>query len=261
MKTKKQDRLIGFFGDSFRRNYIGHKQVPTDYFPPAEFERIIQATYLYGDPRGGYIPIEDTRIRLRTLTLLMRWSGLRIGDAVTLERSRLQGDNLLLYQAKTGTPVFVPLPTFLVKALGNLPSGPRPNPRYFFWSGNGLPKSAVADWQRSYRCLFSLADIRKPDGQRKRCYPHMFRDTFAVELLLAGVPMDQVSLLACAVVFPFATATSICAANSRSAPVYASFLVPFNAPSIPVCLTLTGTKGAGHSTPKRVPGTVVPAAG
>ena len=29
----------------------------------------------------------------------------------------------------------------------------------------------------------------------KRCHPHMFRDTFAVELLLAGVSLDQVSLL------------------------------------------------------------------
>src|SRR6266446_2738906 len=26
--------------------------------------------------------------------------------------------------------------------------------RYYFWSGNGLPKSAVADWQRSLRKLF-----------------------------------------------------------------------------------------------------------
>jgi hypothetical protein len=53
----------------------------------------------------------------------------------------------------------------------------------------------VADWQRSYRRLFELADIRKLDGQRKRCHPHMFRDTFAVENLLAGVPIDQVSTL------------------------------------------------------------------
>src|SRR5579864_6479453 len=37
--------------------------------------------------------------------------------------------------------------------------------------------------------------ITKPDGTLKRCHPHMFRDTFAVELLLAGVPLDQVSLL------------------------------------------------------------------
>lgn len=53
----------------------------------------------------------------------------------------------------------------------------------------------VADWQRSYRRLFKLVDIRTPDGERKRCHPHMFRDTFAVEMLLAGVPIDQVSLL------------------------------------------------------------------
>jgi integrase len=69
-----------------------------------------------------------------------------------------------------------------------VPPGPKPNPRYFFWTGNGDPKSAVADWQRSYRRLFKSADIRRPDGEIKRCHPHMFRDTFAVEMLLAGVP-------------------------------------------------------------------------
>jgi len=87
------------------------------------------------------------------MTLLMRWSGLRIRDAVTLERHRLHGDSLLLYQAKTGTPVYVPLPPQVVEALQNVPPGPKPNPRYFFWSGNGQPKSVVADWQRSYRRL------------------------------------------------------------------------------------------------------------
>jgi integrase/recombinase XerD len=29
----------------------------------------------------------------------------------------------------------------------------------------------------------------------KRCHPHMFRDTFAIELLLAEVPIEQVSVL------------------------------------------------------------------
>ncbi len=122
----------------------------------------------------------------------MRWSGLRIRDAITLERHRLHGDSLLLYQAKTGTPVYVPLPEFVVEDLVNVPPGPKPNPRYFFWSGNGHPKSAVADWQRSYRRLFELANITRPDGEKKRCHPHMLRDTFAVEMLLAGVPIDQV---------------------------------------------------------------------
>lgn len=206
VRSKKQERVVGFFWVCFRRNYISQnpalglskiktKQVPTDYFPRDEFARIIEATHVYGDPRGGFIDIEATRTRLRTLTLLMRWSGLRIRDAVILERNRLHGDSLMLYQAKTGQPVYVPLPPEVVEALKNIPDGPKPNPRYFFWSGNGLPKSAVADWQRSYRRLFQIANIRKPDGETKRCHPHMFRDTFAVEMLLAGVPIDQVSIL------------------------------------------------------------------
>jgi integrase len=205
-KQKKQSRVIGFFWACVRRDYIIKNpsmglgrikvvQVPTDYFPRDEYERIIDATYVYGDPRGGYIPIEDTRTRLRALALLMRWSGLRIRDAITLERHRLHGDSLLLYQAKTGTPVYVPLPPFVIEALNGVPPGPKPNPRYFFWSGNGDPKSAVADWQRSYRRLFELANITRADSSPKRCHPHMFRDTFAVEMLLAGVPIDQVSLL------------------------------------------------------------------
>jgi integrase len=125
----------------------------------------------------------------------MRWSGLRIRDAVTLEKTRLINDNVLLYQAKTGTPVFVPLPSHVAEEVRNVPLGPKPNPRYFFWSGNGDPKSAVADWQRSYRRLFEIAALENADGTSKRCFPHMFRDTFAVENLLAGVPIDQVSML------------------------------------------------------------------
>lgn len=167
---KKQNRVIVFFWTSIRRGYIKENpilglgkikvvHVPTDYFPRDEFQKIINATYGYGDPRGGYIDIEDTRARLRTMTLLMRWSGLRIRDAVTLEKTHLVGDDILLYQAKTGTPVFVPLPPYVAEALRSLPPGPKPNPRYFFWSGNGLPKSAVADWQRAYRRLFELAGV------------------------------------------------------------------------------------------------------
>lgn len=50
-------------------------------------------------------------------------------------------------------------------------------------------------YQRSFRKLFRIADIKNRDGSQKRCHSHMFRDTFAVELLLAGVPIDQVSIL------------------------------------------------------------------
>jgi integrase len=122
----------------------------------------------------------------------MRWSGLSILDAVTLERRRLQGNRLLLYRHKTKVPVFVPLPPDIATLLEALPNS---NPQYFFWSGNGDPHTAKKGWQRSLRRLFKTINLRSEDGQARRCHPHMFRDTFAVELLLAGVPLDQVSLL------------------------------------------------------------------
>ena len=43
--------------------------------------------------------------------------------------------------------------------------------------------------------MFKIANLRGDDGSPKRCHPHMFRDTFAVEMLLAGVPLEQVSIL------------------------------------------------------------------
>jgi hypothetical protein len=72
----------------------------------------------------------------------MRWSGLSIRDAVTLERDRLnKRDELFLYRAKTGVPVFVKLPPDVAKGLRNVPPGPAPNSYYFFWSGNGLKEN------------------------------------------------------------------------------------------------------------------------
>lgn len=144
-KSKKQSRLTGFFYFCQRSQWIDNnsmlgvgkikvKHTPTDYFPAGEFDQIIKATYQYRDSRAD-LGIENGK-RIRALTLLMRWSGLRIRDAVTLERSRLSpADKLLLYQAKTGEPVYVPLPSHVAEALRTIPLGRKPNPRYFFWSG------------------------------------------------------------------------------------------------------------------------------
>jgi integrase len=204
-KKKKQERLIGFFYYGMRLGWIKSNPAallgriraegpPTDYFPKVEFDLIVDSTYIY-QPKG-WLECRNQAARLRILILLMRWSGLAIRDAVTLERRRLNDkDELFLYRAKTGNPVYVPLPHDVAEALRNIPPGPSPNPRYFLWSGNGSPKSVVGNWQRSFRRLFTIANIRRDDGTPKRCYPHMFRDTFAVEMLLAGVPLEQVSIL------------------------------------------------------------------
>ena len=203
--SKKQDRIVTFFGFCERNGWIQRNPItgrnlgkikavakPTDYFKPDEMKRILAACDLYHGDRWSNDPTAGKR--LRALTLLMRWTGLRIGDASALQRSRLiktdrGGDAIFLHTQKTGTHVYCPIPPSVAEELRNVPPGLQPNPEYFFWSGNGLIKSAVADWQRSYTRLFKLAEIKK------RAHPHMFRDTAAVEWLLSGIPLEKVSIL------------------------------------------------------------------
>jgi integrase/recombinase XerD len=124
--------------------------------------------------------------QLLAVTLLMRRAGLRISDAVTFHRDRLMADgSILLYMSKTEEPVSVPVHPQLRGALDAL----TPNSAgYYFWSGESAIATATDNWRGRLGKVFKDAGI-------KGAHPHRFRDTFAVDLLLRGVPLDQVSIL------------------------------------------------------------------
>jgi integrase len=127
--------------------------------------------------------------RLRALIRLMRYSGLRISDAVNLSTDRITDDKLFLYTQTTGTAVYTVLPPFVVKELA---ATPRVTDKLYFWNGNGELETAVKDWQAKIRTLFDLAGVDKGENFM---VSHRLRDTFAVECLLAGVPLERVSIL------------------------------------------------------------------
>jgi integrase len=103
----------------------------------------------------------------------------------------------MVYQKKTGDPVYCPIPPDVAALLQNAPASQKGNTNetYFFWTGNGNAKTITTNWQRSYLKLFKLAAIKEPDGTAKRCHPHMLRDTFAVESLLSGMRIEEVSTI------------------------------------------------------------------
>jgi integrase/recombinase XerD len=191
--SKKYQRTVGFFYFCMRMKWA--RRESDEVAPPSKgeadptlpfsFDEVSLIVFACDRFAIKGIHGEGNRTRLRAMVLLLRYSGLRIRDAATLRRDRLQNGKLLLYMQKTGVPVFVPLPPYVVAALDDTPNV---HSSYFFWSGNGLPKTTVADWQRSLRKLFEIANV-------KGGHAHRFRDTFAVELLLAGIPIDQVSVL------------------------------------------------------------------
>lgn len=65
-----------------------------------------------------------------------------------LRRDQVVGDRVFLFQAKTGVPVYCPIPAWVVAALND---ASRTNHVYHFWTGESKPKSAVGNWQRSLR--------------------------------------------------------------------------------------------------------------
>jgi integrase len=137
---------------------------------------------------------KDKPAKVRALVQLMRWTGLAIRDAVTLERGEIQFDKsaklhcIVTVRQKTGTHVSVPLKPEVAEELLAVLNG---NPKFVFWSGNGLESSTVTHWQDDMRTLFKASGIRS-DGHMRS---HRLRDTFAVDLLEKGVPLEEVSKL------------------------------------------------------------------
>lgn len=155
---------------------------PTLPFEEAEIEKMLAAADTF-TTKGNFG--SGNRKRVRAMILLLRYSGLRISDASTLEGSRLKERRLFLYTQKTGTPVWIPLPQHVVDALKESPSD---DAKYFFWNGRCLRTSAVKIWEATFKTVFEKAEIT--DG-----HVHRFRDTFAVRLLEKGVSIETVSVL------------------------------------------------------------------
>ena len=135
---RKHERMHSFFAfcvanDLRRKNPMDALKkpktpdvVPTDYFLPKEF-RANRRCHRQVRIRRRQRQSASCRQRLRALTLLMRWSGLAILDATSLERERLSknengDDQIFLYRAKTGAPVNVVIPNEVGDALQALPN-------------------------------------------------------------------------------------------------------------------------------------------
>jgi len=110
--AKQLERLKSFFRFAVESEWIAKnpalalkppelKETQKRPFEPEEVEAIFAECAKRGDD-------------LLAFAMLLRYSGLRIGDAAWLEADRVKGDELFLYTQKSGTHVYVPLPPHLV---------------------------------------------------------------------------------------------------------------------------------------------------
>lgn len=213
----QHQRLIAFFNFCIEQGWIKEnqakkiKKVPrtqeeTLPFTREQFDALVESSYYYdsrGNERNGNTV--NSR-RVRAYVKLLRWSGLRAGDAACLPKGKLRDDgSLFLYQAKvkgkTSAPVYVLLPPDIAEELRKVPPSSVTHPDYFFWSGRSKRKSEVSNWEKIFAKVVAKAQELFPQlfvdrsGKAKPAHLHMLRDTFAVEYLLAGMPLDEVSRL------------------------------------------------------------------
>ena len=129
--TKKLERLRSFFAFAEESKWMNHNPArklkapkvshrPTLPFTYEEMLRILAALVRFVDqsgPRG-----KSNAQRLRALVLVLRYSGMRIGDVVRLTVDKLNDNKLLLYTQKTGVPVYTVLPDFVARELSHAKS-------------------------------------------------------------------------------------------------------------------------------------------
>ncbi len=161
------------------------KEVPKEPFTEDQMQRILAAAATL-DLTGGHADqLHATNDELITFILLLRHSGLRIGDASLLTAERIDGSRLYLYTQKTGTHVYIPLPPYLVERLSRVRLR---HGRYLFTATSARLETVACLWRRKLARVFEAAEISK-------AHPHRFRHTFAVELLKKGVPLENVAVL------------------------------------------------------------------
>jgi integrase/recombinase XerD len=196
-RAKVRERVRSFLRYCYEAQWIPRipalakikiEEPPTLPLSAAEYTRLLDAIY-------GTIEGKDRQAQVHALIQVMRWSGLAIRDALTLKRTEIIEDKakrihrIVTSRQKTGTHVSVPIPPDIAKELLTVLNG---NPEYVFWSGVGEEESITKNWAKYYIApLFKAAKIHSEGHMMS----HRLRDTFAVDLLEKGVPLEEVSKL------------------------------------------------------------------
>lgn len=219
-QRRNQEILKSFFRYSAKAGFIAGNENPaadldsiaagrpkTEPFTYEETERIFHAVEKLKDEYGRQgQPIAD---QTKAFILVMRYTGMSIGDTAKLEKGGVEGCRIRTYRKKTGEDVFAKVPKFVIDALN---AAPHDSPQYYFWTGRGKLHTRASKWGDRLQRLFVAADVRVVEEEKRRrtggklkpgaetvkvskATPHMFRHTLARDLLEHGTPMEEIAEL------------------------------------------------------------------
>jgi integrase/recombinase XerD len=190
---KELEILRQFFGFCEKRQWCGDNPAADIKLPrleenddivPYSQQEIVQIIRACGD--FGKTPYE--RLRARAMVLLMRHTGMRISDVVTLSREHIKGRHLEKRAIKNRRMIRVEVPQVVTDALNMLPhpKAAAKDSRFYFASGSASIRSLVKGAERTLSAVFKRAGVLN-------AYPHKFRHTLASELLGKGESIEMVA--------------------------------------------------------------------
>lgn len=184
------ERLRAFFNFCVAREWL--EKNPAKSLKLPKIEEVDVKPYTHDEMKQIMAAVEEypnwgiyktnTRERVRAFILTLRWTGMRIGDAIQLSRSKVAKGKITLRTEKNGKRVSVPIHPDLEVALAKIQNG-----EFYFWSGSGMVSSAVSDWHRTIERLAKDLPFR--------VHAHRFRHSLAAELISAGTPIAQVAAI------------------------------------------------------------------
>jgi site-specific recombinase XerD len=117
--------------------------------------------------------------------LVLRHTGLRIGDASLLRTSQVSENRVHLYTTKAGVPVSIKVPPMLESLFKKLP----PHGGYFFLRGESVNVHTLTElWRRSIKRMCKEAKVYPG-------HPHRFRHSLAADLLTKGASVENVAAI------------------------------------------------------------------
>jgi integrase/recombinase XerD len=152
-------------------------------------------------PRVNGRTTDEQRTKLRSLVLLMRWTGLAIRDAVTIERKQFEKNGkgfyqLFLRRAKTGNPVYCTLRSETVE---QILSGGNTSGRYLFVDSVPTKEkeldALVREWGYLFGKLSDVSGLTDGDGQPYAFGSHAMRHTFVYWALNNDISTEDVAML------------------------------------------------------------------
>jgi len=189
----KTEQVSGFSREEFDRVLAAIPTVERRIIRSSKEKRATREQTLKGTPL--------LQQRLRALVLLMRYSGLAIIDAVSLEKSNVvhKGKEFRVQiktrQKVSKRDVLQAIDNAIPEYVGQeLLAVLNTNPRYIFWnrgeheSGNeeAEKRKATGYWQKWIRALLDCAGF--PDATS-----HKFRHTLAIEMIRHGATFEDVA--------------------------------------------------------------------